>query len=82
MIKPEDLFEFHVLTKIEGPLNHQNLNILKNELKSNAACVDSDLGGGAHGHLGLVETATKYIKVSTIPYVRHIMPVTPVIQTF
>ena len=61
-MQPQDLFEFSVLTKIEGPLNQQNLSILKNELKSNTVCVDSDLGGGAHGHLRVVETAANILE--------------------
>ena len=55
--RPEDLFEFQVLTKLLGPLNYRVLKLLKDELKSNAACVDSDLGGAANGHLGLILTS-------------------------
>ena len=54
--RPEDLFEFQVLTKILRPLNYRVLKLLKDELKSNAACVNYDLGGAANGHLGLILT--------------------------
>ena len=74
----EDMFEFPVLTRILGPLNYRVLNAMRDELKSNAASVDSDLGGGANGHLGLVLTAQQYTVVSaTTPYVRHVMPTEP-----
>ena len=67
--RPEDLFELQVLTQILGPLNYRVLKILKDELKSNASCVDSNLGGGANGHLGLILTLLQYTLVSTTPYV-------------
>ena len=34
----------------------------------------SNLGGGSHGHLGLVMNATRYAEVSTTPYVRLTHP--------
>ena len=43
-------------------------------MKTNAAQVTSDLGGGANGHLGLVLTPAEYIHVSGIPYVRPVHP--------
>lgn len=79
--KMGDLFEFQVLAKILGPLNYQVLKILKDELKSNAACIDINLGGGANGHLGLILTAIKYSLVSTTPYVRYTMPTAPSIDS-
>ena len=79
--RPEDLFEFQVLTKILGPLNYRVLKILKDELKSNAACVDSNLGGATNGHLGLILTPLQYASVSTTPYVRLTMPAVPVIPS-
>ena len=79
--RPEDLFEFQVLTKILRPLNYRVLKLLKDELKSNAACVDSDLGGAANGHLGLILTPLQYQSVSTTPYVRLTMPAAPIIPS-
>ena len=32
------------------------------------------MGGGAHGHLGLVLTPGEYALVSPVPYVRHVHP--------
>ena len=79
--RPEDLFEFQVLTKILGPLNYRVLKLLKDELKSNAAWIDSDLGGAANGHLGLILTPLQYQSVSTTPYVRLTMPDAPIIPS-
>ena len=47
-------FEFPTLTNIHGEPTYFQLKELKNELKSNATSVTSDLGGGGNGHLGLV----------------------------
>ena len=49
-------FEFRTLTRIHGEPNYQALKTMKDQLKSNATAVTSKLGGGAHGHLGLVLT--------------------------
>ena len=61
-------FEFRVLTKAHGEPTYEKLKAIKNELKSNACSVASDLGGGTHGHLGLVLTAAEYAAISQIPY--------------
>ena len=52
------------------------MKVLKDELSANATTVTSNLGGGAHGHLGLVLTPTEYANVSVVPYVRppHVVP--------
>ena len=77
--KFEFLFEFPVLTKALGALDYQTLKAIKNELKMNTTCIDSDLGGGANGHLGMILTAIEYALVAmNTPYVRHIMPTIPI----
>ena len=72
-------FEFPVLTKIQGSLDYPQLQTLINETRANAASVLSELGGGANGHLGLVEDPIKYATVSAIPYIRHVNPIPLVI---
>ena len=67
-------FEFPTLTKIHGEPTYFQLKELKNELKSNATSVTTDLGGGRHGHLGLVLTPTEYLAVSTTAYNRPTHP--------
>ena len=73
-------FEFPVLTPIAGALNYPVLKKLKDEIKADAAAIYSELGGGAHGHLGLVSTASEYQKVSATPYIRHQQPKRPTIN--
>lgn len=63
-------FEHPTLTKIHGEPTYDTLQRLHNELKSNASSVPLTLGGGLHGHLGLVLSPARYAIVSNIPYVR------------
>ena len=62
-------FEYPVLTKITDQITYAALKKIKNELKANAGKVQSDLGGGAHGHLGQVLNGVEYTTVSPVPYV-------------
>ena len=64
------LFEYRALTKIHGEPDYTSLKLLKEQLKANAAKIISDLGGGQHGHLGLVLTPLEYANASAVPYVR------------
>ena len=49
-------FIYPVLTKIRRVPDYEGLRPIKNELKTNAGIVLSDLGGGSNGHLGLLLT--------------------------
>ena len=48
-------------TKIQGEPSHDDLKRLKMELRADASSVDSDLGGGNHGYLGLVLSDVEYL---------------------
>ena len=61
-------FQYPVLTKIHGAPTYKTLTTLKKELKANAQSVGCNLGGGAHGHLGLILTPNEYATVSNTPY--------------
>ena len=63
------LFDYPVLTKIHGKPTFTALTSLKKQLKANARSVRSNLGGGAHGHLGLVLSPTEYALISNTPFV-------------
>lgn len=63
-------FEHPALTKIHGEPTYDTLQRLHNELKSNASSVPSTLGGGSHGHLGLVVSSARYVLITNIPYIR------------
>ena len=72
-------FEYATLTKIHGIPTYEPLRQIKNEMKANAASLSCDLGGGAHGHLGLMLSPPEYTNVSVTPYVRPVHPGTLVI---
>ena len=47
-------FKYKTPTPICSKPIHKSLKRLKLELKANASSVETDLGGGDHGYLGLV----------------------------
>ena len=68
-------FERANLTPICGESNFETLHNLRNEIKANDKAVYSNLGGGAHGHLGLVLTESQYTLISYTPLVYPTHPV-------
>ena len=56
------LFSNKELPKIHDALTFSSLQELFNQAKSNASLVPSTLGGGIHGHLGLLLSPIKYQK--------------------
>ena len=63
-------FKYKTPTPIRGEPTNKSLKRLKLELQSNASSVETDLGGGDHGYLGIVLTAEEYAKVpNTEPFV-------------
>jgi hypothetical protein len=63
-------FEFPTLTKVHGEPTYESLQEIKDEIKANAASVESLLGGGLNGHLGLVLTPQEYTRVNAEPYIK------------
>ena len=53
-------FQHKVLTKIHGQPTYKSLQNILTELKANAGSVPSTLGGGQHGHLGLLLSDARY----------------------
>ena len=74
------LFDYPTLTKIHGAPTYKSLMVLKKELQANARSVGSNLGGGAHGNLGLVLTPAEYAVHSDTPYQLPAFPDPLVIQ--
>ena len=70
----ESVFVHHDLTCIRGEPTFSDLKLLTCEIKANAMAVHSTLGGGAHGHLGLVLTPAQYANISQIPFLRPQFP--------
>ena len=48
------------VTKIAGKPMNQDLNLLDKELTAIALSFPSELGGGSHGHAGLIKNAADY----------------------
>ena len=63
-------FETKDLTPIHGEPIAKSLLRLTNELKANARSVLSNLGGGNHGHLGLVLSPPDYALISNVLFNR------------
>ena len=63
-------FKYKTPKTIRGVPTHKALKRLKTELQANASSVETDLGGGDHGYLGLVLTDAEYASVPhTQPFV-------------
>ena len=71
-------FTVKVLLKNHGEPDYIQLKNFCNPLKANASQVTRKLGGGSHGHLGLILTPEEYALVSPTPY---ICPVHPGLQS-
>ena len=67
-------FKYKTPTPIQGAPTNKTLKRLKQELRANASSVESDLGGGDHGFLGLVLTDVDYTSVSTTPFTAPTYP--------
>ena len=69
------VFEIPELSKIHGEPTTATLLDLRNEVRVNAQSVTTDLGGGQHGHLGLVMNEASYQALpNTAPYERPLNP--------
>ena len=67
---------------IDGEPTYESIKTVHDILKSNAASVPTTLGGGAHGHLGLVLNPTVYLVVTGANFVSPANPgVTATIPT-
>jgi hypothetical protein len=68
-------FQHKVLTKVHGKPTYETLQNLSTELKANAGSVPSTLGGGQHGHLGIIVSAIRYATLAnTLPWVNPVNP--------
>ena len=63
-------FKYKTLTPIQGELMHKSLKRLKLELQVNVSSVETDLGEGNYGYLGLVLTDEEYVSIpNTEPFI-------------
>ena len=67
-------FQYPTPTKITGEPTYQSLKTLHSELKANASSIESNLGGGDHGYLGLVLLDANYALVTPTAFVAPTFP--------
>ena len=67
-------FKYKTPTPIPGAPSNKTLKRLKRELRANASSVESDLGGGDHGYLGLVLTDEEYATVAPTAFNPPVYP--------
>ena len=64
------LFEIKDVTRMTSEPSFETLTSLLDQLKINAQAIPSVLGGGNHGHLGLVVPHAEYQHLSLTPFVQ------------
>ena len=60
----EESFKDFEFTKIEGQPTDEDINRLVQEISNAAASISTTLGGGNHGHVGMIIAETKYTTFS------------------
>ena len=66
--KVEVNFPFKTLTPIVGEPTYTSINEITQQLYANASSCPSILGGGKHGHLGLVMKPSLYKTINKIVF--------------
>ena len=75
-------FPTKILPPITGELDYDCISQLNQLMYGNAAILPTTLGGGAHGHVGLIMKATLYVKLEATSYVTpNEPPLTPDVPT-
>jgi hypothetical protein len=69
-----DILRKELVTKIHGQPTHQDITTLEKELVSIAASILSGLGGGNHGHAGIIVEAAKYLTMGGVALTNPIHP--------
>ena len=64
------VFEHPTLKRIHGEPTFESIRRLQKEIMLNAQTVHLELGGGAHGHLGLVLSPERYTLICNSAYNR------------
>jgi hypothetical protein len=62
------------LTAHTGQPTADTLHVTLDELVANTAAIQTSLGGGQHGHSGLVYSAAKYAALATPSPAAYIVP--------
>ena len=64
-------------TKIVGIPTYESIKRLNDDISANAASVHTDLGGGAHGYLGMTVSPAIYATISNTAFTRPPSPTAP-----
>ena len=67
-------FKYKIPTPIHGEPSNKTLKRLKTELRANGSSVDTDLGGGDHGYLGLILSDMEYGRITPTLFVAPNFP--------
>jgi hypothetical protein len=67
-------FTYQNLPRIVGIPTYATIKLLTDDLKANAACITSELGGGALGHLALTVPPDVYATLSNTPWAAPVNP--------
>ena len=61
-------FPIKTMPKINGEPDYNTINTMMQLLYGNAASLPTSLGGGHHGHIGIIRTPQLYTTLATMPY--------------
>ena len=67
-------FPNKTLPKIHGEPSYETINDVVQHMYANAATIATPLGGGQHGHIGLIMKEALYLTLSTVPFLRPADP--------
>ena len=67
-------FPNKTLPKIHGEPTYESINDIMQHMYANAATIASPLGGGQHGHIGLIMKPALYQTLSAVPFIHPIDP--------
>eukprot|EP00957_Ditylum_brightwellii_P141240 10761021-Ditylum_brightwellii.AAC.1 len=62
------VFPHLVLPRLVGQSTYKNLYEIHKLLMENASKIPSTIGGGNHGHLGLIIEAPKYLQLTGVAF--------------
>jgi hypothetical protein len=57
-----------LVTKVHGQPTYQDITTLEKELIAIAASIPTALGGGNHGHAGIISKPAKYLTMATVAF--------------
>ena len=77
----EVFFPHATLTKVTGNPTFRDITDIRSEVLANARSVPSPFGGGAHGHMGIALSTSKYKRICPHPFIRPTAPTTYVAPT-